>query len=34
MASKVGDTLEVKRKELSNTFVNSVSKDTEETDEV
>ena len=34
MASKVGDTLEVKRKELSSTFVNSVSKDTEETDEV
>ena len=34
MASKVGDTLEVKRKELSNTFVNSVSKDTEEPDEV
>ena len=34
MATKVGDTLEVKRKELSNTFVNSVSKDTEETDEV
>ena len=34
MAAKVGDTLEVKRKELSNTFVNSVSKDTEETDEV
>ena len=34
MASKVGDNLEVKRKELSNTFVNSVSKDTEETDEV
>ena len=34
MASKVGNTLEVKRKELSNTFVNSVSKDTEETDEV
>ena len=34
MASKVGDTLEVKRKELSNTCVNSVSKDTEETDEV
>ena len=34
MASKVGDTLEVKRKELSNTFVNSVYKDTEETDEV
>ena len=34
MASKVGDSLEVKRKELSNTFVNSVSKDTEETDEV
>ena len=34
IASKVGDTLEVKRKELSNTFVNSVSKDTEETDEV
>ena len=34
MASKVGDTLEIKRKELSNTFVNSVSKDTEETDEV
>ena len=34
MASKVGDTLEVKRKELSNTFVSSVSKDTEETDEV
>ena len=34
MASKVGDTLEVKRKELSNTFVNSVSKYTEETDEV
>ena len=34
MASKVGDTLEVKRKELSNTFVNSVSKDTEEKDEV
>ena len=25
MASKVGDTLEVKRKELSNTFVNSLS---------
>jgi|TARA_Y100000356_G_scaffold100425_1_gene85838 glycerol-3-phosphate cytidylyltransferase-like family protein len=34
MASKVGDALEVKRKELSNTFVNSVSKDTEEKDEV
>ena len=34
MASKVGDTLELKRKELSNTFVSSVSKDTEETDEV
>ena len=34
MATKVGDTLEVKRKELSNTFVSSVSKDTEETDEV
>ena len=34
MATKVGDTLEVKRKELSNTFVNSVPKDTEETDEV
>ena len=34
MATKVGDTLEVNRKELSNTFVNSVSKDTEETDEV
>ena len=34
MATKVGDTLEVKRKELSNTFVYSVSKDTEETDEV
>jgi hypothetical protein len=34
IATKVGDNLEVKRKELSNTFVNSVSKDTEETDEV
>ena len=34
IAKKVGDNLEVKRKELSNTFVNSVSKDTEETDEV
>ena len=34
IATKVGDNLEIKRKELSNTFVNSVSKDTEETDEV
>ena len=34
IATKVGDNLEVKRKELSNSFVNSVSKDTEETDEV
>ena len=34
ISTKVGDNLEVKRKELSNTFVNSVSKDTEETDEV
>ena len=34
MASKVGDTLEVKRKELSNTFVKSVELETEEDDEV
>ena len=34
IATKVGDNLEIKRKELSNTFVNSASKDTEETDEV
>ena len=36
MASKVGDTLEVKRKELANTFVKSmtVETETEEEDEV
>ena len=36
MATKVGDTLEVKRKELANTFVKSmtVETETEEEDEV
>ena len=30
MASKVGDALEVKRKELSNTFVQNITAETEE----
>ena len=34
MATKVGDALEVKRKDLSNTFVKTMTVDTEETDEV
>ena len=33
MATKVGDTLEVKRKEISNTFVKSMSVSKEEEDE-
>ena len=33
MAAKVGDTLEVKRKELANTFVKSMSVSKEEEDE-
>ena len=34
MAAKVGDTLEVKRKEIANTFVKSMKVETEEEDEV
>mgnify|MGYP001336913581 CR=1 FL=1 len=33
MASKVGDSLEVKRKELSNTFVKTMSMETEPREE-
>ena len=34
IANKVGDTLEVKRKEIANTFVKSMKVETEEEDEV
>ena len=34
MAGKIGDSLEVKRRELSNTFVKAVTVGTEEEDEV
>ena len=34
MAGKIGDSLEVKRRELSNTFVKSMKVETEEEDEV
>ena len=33
MAAKVGDTLEVKRKEIANTFVQSIKVETEKEDE-
>ena len=33
VSTKVGDALEVKRKELSNTFVKTMSTETEENDE-
>jgi len=33
MAAKVGDTLEVKRKEIANTFVQSMKVETEKKDE-
>ena len=34
MAAKVGDALETKRKQISNTFVKSMTVETEEEDEV
>ena len=34
MAGKIGDSLEVKRRELSNTFVKTMTPETEEEDEV
>ena len=34
MAGKIGDSLEVKRRELSNTFVKAVTVETEEENEV